>query len=67
MIKHRRRCKQNLSLQERLTAWANEVRERASKLAPGSEKDALLRKASAADDAARIDDWVNSPGLQPPR
>jgi hypothetical protein len=26
----------------------------------------LVRKADQADTAAHLDDWVNSPGLQPP-
>jgi hypothetical protein len=66
MIKRRRRFNQNLSFRDRLKAWANEVRERASKLAAGSEKEALLRKANQAEVAA-LDDWANSPGLQPPK
>jgi hypothetical protein len=32
-----------------------------------AEKDALLKKASQADTAAHLEDWVKSPGLQPPR
>jgi hypothetical protein len=67
MLRWRRRFEQNSCLQDRLTAWAAEVREEASRLAPGAEKDALLRKASRADTAAHIDDWINSPGLQSPR
>jgi hypothetical protein len=61
-----RRSKQTASLKERITAWAEDVRNQAHKLAPGVERDALLRKANQADTAARLDDWVNSTGLQPP-
>jgi hypothetical protein len=53
----RRRFKQQLSLQDRLSTWANEMREQATKLAPGPEKEALLNKASQADTAAHINDW----------
>ena len=66
-MQRRQRFKQNLSLRDRLTAWANEVRERAKTLPPGAERDALFRKASQADTAAHLDEWANSPGLQPPK
>jgi hypothetical protein len=62
----RRRFKQTLSLQDRLATWAEEVREQAAKLPPGPERDALLKKLRQADTAAHLDDWANSPGLQPP-
>jgi hypothetical protein len=63
----RRHFKHHLTLQERLSAWADEVREQANKLRPGPEKDTLLRKARQADTASHIDEWMNSPGLQPPK
>jgi hypothetical protein len=63
----RRRFKQTLSLQDRLNAWAAQVREQAEKLPPGSERDALLKKVRQADTASHLEDWANSPGLQPPR
>jgi hypothetical protein len=62
----RRRFKQTTSLRERLTTWANEVCEKADKLAPGREKEDLLRKARQADTASHLEDWANSRGLQPP-
>ena len=61
----RRRFKQAKSLKERLIAFAEEARGKA-KLVVGAERDELLKKARRADTAAHIDDWVNSPGLQPP-
>ena len=63
----RRRFKQTLSLQDRLAAWATEVREQADALPPGPERDALLKKVSRADAASHLQDWANSPGLQPPK
>jgi len=30
-------------------------------------REALLRKARQADTAAHIDNWLRSPGLQPPQ
>jgi hypothetical protein len=62
----RRRFHQTKSLQDRLAVWAEEVREQAAKLPPGPERDALLKKLRQADTASHLDDWANSPGLQPP-
>lgn len=66
MIK-RRRFKQELSLRDRLALFAKAAREKALTLPPGAERDELLRKASQADTTAHLTDWVNSPGLQPPK
>jgi hypothetical protein len=63
----RRRFKQQLTLQDRLTAWAKKVREQAEPLKPGPEKNALLKKASQAETASHVDTWANSPGLRPPK
>jgi hypothetical protein len=67
-----RRFKQQLSLQDPLSAWAREVREQADKLRPGPERDMLLTKARQADtashlNASHLNDWANSPGLQRPK
>ena len=43
-----------------------DVRDQAAKLPPGPEREALIKKARQADTAAHLDDWANSPGLQPP-
>ena len=64
---HRRRFKQNMSLRDRLAAWAEQVREQAKKLPPGPEREAQLKRACQADVAAHLDEWANSPGLQPPK
>lgn len=63
----RRRFKQQITLQDRLSAWAARVQEQADKLRPGPERDALIRKARQADVAIHLDDWARSPGLQPPK
>ena len=62
----RRRIKQVLPLHDRLILWANKVREQAAKLPPGRERDDLIEKARQADTALHMEDWANSPGLQPP-
>jgi len=66
-MQRRHRFKQALSLQDRLTAWAKEVREQAASIPPGPERDALLKRASQADVASHLDEWANSPGLQSPK
>jgi hypothetical protein len=63
----RRRFKNILTFPDRLSDLAREARERAETLPPGPEKDELIRKARQADTAAHLDEWLNSPGLQPPK
>jgi len=63
----KRRFKQSRSLQDRLAAFAQDARDEAEKLPPGIERNNMLRKASQANTAAHLDDWANSPGLQPPK
>jgi hypothetical protein len=65
-MSHRRRFKQTVSLQDRLSAWANEAREQANQLRPGPERDSLIQKARPADTASHLNEWANSPGLQSP-
>lgn len=62
----RRRFRHTTSLKDRLTAFAEQARARA-KSVMGPEREELLKKARRADTAAHIDDWANSPGLQPPK
>jgi hypothetical protein len=66
-MEQRRRFKQQLTLQDRLSAWAKAVRVQANQLCPGPERDMLLRKARQADTASHLQDWANSPGLQSPK
>ena len=66
-MKKRPRIQQIISLKERLASFAKEVRAKASRLPPGAERDTLLKKASRADTAAHLEEWANSPGLQPPK
>jgi hypothetical protein len=50
-----------------ISLFAKETRDKAVQLRPGPEKDALLKKARQADTASKLDEWANSPGLQPPK
>ncbi len=66
MPKQRRPREQTVSLKDRLALFAENARKKAMS-AVGPEREELLRKASRADTAAHLDDWINSPGLQPPK
>jgi hypothetical protein len=55
------------ALGERLIEEAGRARAKAGGLPPGQEREGLLKKARQAETAAHIHDWVNSPGLQPPK
>jgi hypothetical protein len=63
----RRRIEHAVSLKDRLNLFAKEAREKAAKLPPSAEKHDLLKKARCADLALHLENWVNSPGLQPPK
>ena len=63
----RRRFTQTISPKDRLIALAKDARDRAAQLAPGIEREDLLKKARLADTASHINDWANSPELQPPK
>jgi hypothetical protein len=63
----RRRFKNTLTFPDRLKTFAEELKAKAAELRPGPEQDALLRRARQADTASHIDEWANSPGLQPPK
>jgi hypothetical protein len=63
--RHRRSDDQG-TIQERLSAWAEQLRAKAAQLPPGPERDELLMKAREADMGAHIDGWINSHDLQTP-
>jgi hypothetical protein len=63
----RRRFKQTISLETRLSEEAKRLRDEAKLLPPGAEREELIRKARHAEAAAHMNDWLTSPGLQPPK
>jgi hypothetical protein len=63
----RRRIKHTESFEERLETNAIRLREQARSMAPGRERELLLRKARQIETAAHINEWLSSPGLRPPR
>jgi hypothetical protein len=60
----RQRRKHTVSFDERLRKFADEAREAAGPLPQGPQRDTLLNKASQAETAARISEWLAS-GLPP--
>lgn len=67
MSNKRNRKRPLLSLQERLTKFAQDSRTAARNLPAGGERLELLQKARDGEAAARIDRWLSSPGLRNPK
>lgn len=65
MIK-RRRVKQTTSLTDRLMENVEVLRQQLAELPPGPERDAVARRIRQCETAAHLEDWLRSPGLQPP-
>lgn len=61
-----RRFKLALSSEERFLQQAVEIKRAAETLPSGGKREQLLKLTHDAD-AARIDGWLTSPGLQPPK
>jgi hypothetical protein len=59
--------RESRSFQDRLKEFGEIERQKALHLPPGPEKEAALRKIRQAETASHLDEWANSPGLQPPR
>jgi hypothetical protein len=63
----RRRFKQLPTLEFRLTTEAANLRKQAEGLPAGIRREELMRKASQADTASHMNQWLSSPGLQSPK
>lgn len=62
-----RRRSTPLSFEERLAAERMRIEKQAESLQPGDAKQQLLQKVEQIETTSRIDKWLSSPGLQPPR
>lgn len=62
----RRRFIQTLSLEDRLAEEAARLRDQASKLPHGIEREHLLRRARQCETGSQMNDWLRSPGVRPP-
>ena len=65
-MQKRHRIKHEKTFQQRLAEEAHRLREAAQALSPGTAQELLLARARQAETAARVDQWLTSPGLQPP-
>ena len=63
----RRSLKENAPLHQRLTEQAERLRKEAQGTPPGVMRDQLTRQARQAETASHMQEWLSSPGLQPPR
>jgi len=65
-MKKRLRIKHEKTFQERLIEEAQRYKAAADLLPPGTARELLLRRVRQAETAAHIENWLSSPGLQPP-
>ena len=64
----RRRVKHTTSLEDRIAERVNAIKARAEALPPGSrEREQMERKVRHANTFAHMEEWLASPGLQPPK
>jgi hypothetical protein len=50
-----------------LAEHAAGLKKQAALLPAGAERDELLKKAREAEVGSHLNDWLNSPGLRPPK
>jgi hypothetical protein len=67
MIKMKRRLSKQLRpLDDRLAQEAQRLQREVEDMHPGPARDEVLRKARQIEVARHMNEWLNSPGLQPP-
>jgi hypothetical protein len=54
------------TFEENLAAEKAKLEAQVAKLKPGPERDGLLKKIGQLEAALHINQWLSSPGLQPP-
>jgi hypothetical protein len=55
------------SWNDRMIQEAEKLRNQVKEMPAGIRREELAAKARQAETAAHIDEWLSSPGLQPPR
>ena len=65
--KKRPRTVHNATFDERITTEVRRLEQQARTMAPGHNRDMLLRKARQTKTAAHINEWLSSPGLMSPK
>jgi hypothetical protein len=56
-----------ISIEQKWHQQSEAYKNEAQKLPYGKEREALLRKARQLETASRINQWLSSPGLKPPK
>lgn len=54
-------------IEERWKLLADDLRMEASKLPPGRARDAVMKRARQLETASKMQNWIESTGLKPPR
>jgi len=62
----RRRTRQTTTLEERLSAEARRLRERAKSFSPGIERERAIKMARQAETGVHINEWLRPPVLRAP-
>ncbi|KJC56650.1 hypothetical protein UP10_33690 [Bradyrhizobium sp. LTSPM299] len=58
---------QTATFDERMASEAQRLKKQAKTLAPGRDREMLLRKARQIETAVHISEWLSSPGLMSPK
>lgn len=66
-MQQRHQFKLSQPLEQRLADEAHRLREQAKLLPPGAVREAAIRKARQTETGSHLSEWLQSPGLQPPR
>ena len=61
-----RRPSASHTFEDRIAAEKARLEAQVAKLKPGPERDRVLVKIRQLETASHINDWLSSPGLQPP-
>ena len=56
-----------ITIEEKWHQQSEEAKSEAYKLPYGRKRDALAKKARQLKTASQINEWLSSPGLQPPK
>jgi hypothetical protein len=59
--------KNKMTLEQKWRKQLEAAKKEADKLPYGKERDALIRMVRQLETASRIDKWLSSPALQPPK
>jgi hypothetical protein len=66
-MQRRRRSVVPHTFEDRIAAEKARLEAQVAKLAPGPQKDELLKKIGQLQTASHINEWLSSQGLEPPK